>query len=123
MNTYKVLEKPSGIFGLRFEDMAVLMAVVFLSLFPINLLKVWVELPKWLTLLAYGLILLTYLLLRRANRKKVPGYLFSWLAYHCLTPRHLSVNQPIPLFHYVVQQKKQKPGFGGSHSHTHHRKR
>lgn len=122
MNTYKVLEKPSGLFGLRFEDMAVLMAVIFLSLFPINLLKVWVELPKWITLVAYGLILLTFIFLRRANQKKVPGFLFSWFAYHFLTPRHISVHHSLDIFNHAVYQKKEKQGPGRSHSYSHHRK-
>jgi L-asparagine transporter-like permease len=123
MNTYKVLEKPSGIFGLRFEDMAVLMAVIIFTLFPINLLKVWIELPKWITLLAYGLILLTYMLLRRANQKKVPGYLFSWLAYHFLTPRHVFIHQPLAILSHADEQKKKKQGSGRSHPYSHHRKR
>ena len=119
MNTYKVLEKPSGIFGLRFEDMAVLMTVIFLCLFPINLLKVWVELPKWITAVAYGIILLTYILLRRANKKKVPGFLFSWVAYHFLTPKHVSVHQSIAIFCHAQKEKK---GSGRSHSHSYPRK-
>lgn len=108
MNTYKVIEKPSGIFGITFEDFAILMVVVLLTLFPINLLKVWFELPKWLTVVSYIIIIATYVTLRRINKKKVPGYLYSWLAYKLLTPKHLYINQKIEALSIDANTQKEK---------------
>lgn len=121
MNTYKVIEKPSGLLGITFEDFAVLMGVVLLTLFPINLLKVWIALPKALTVASYLLILATYILLRRINKKKVPGYLYSWLAYRLLTPRHLYIEKNLEFLHPDANKKKEtlRKGPRGRHPHPH----
>ena len=111
MNTYKVIEKPSGLFGITFEDAAILVGVMFLTLFPLNVLKIWFKLPSWLTLFSYALIVVTYIVLRRVNKMKMPGYLFSFLAWKLVTPRHIYIDKELEFLKpddAVTKEKKKR---------------
>ncbi|MEK6480927.1 hypothetical protein WJR50_25520 [Catalinimonas sp. 4WD22] len=98
MKSFKRLDKPTGIFGISFEDWGVFLSVSMVLFFVVNLLRNWIVLPK----LVYPIILLVtivlFIMLRRSNKQKAPMYLHSRVAW-LLTPKKLYIIRP-NLFQY-----------------------
>lgn len=91
MKTYKVLEKPSGIFGIAFEDLGLLSTFSLTTFFLINLLNIWISVSGWFFLIAIFLVFSLFFLIKRSNKEHKPQHLLSWLAW-LRTPRVIRIN-------------------------------
>lgn len=107
MKSYKRLDKPTGIFGISFEDWGIFLSVSMILFFVANLLRNWIVLPK----IVYPAIMLVtmvlFLLLKKANKQKVPMYLHSRVAW-LLTPKKLYIIRPNLFHHDQSDQPAQK---------------
>ncbi len=93
MKSYKKLDKPSGIFGISFEDWGIFLSVTMVMFFVINLLRNFIDLPKMVYPLALVVTVVLFIVLKRANKQKVPMYLHSRIAW-LLTPKKIYVIRP-----------------------------
>ena len=94
MKTFKVLEKPSGIMGISFEDLGLLSSVSLAVFFLINLLNIWVSVPGWIFLVAILLVFGLFIFIKRSNKDKKPQYLLSRVAW-LRTPRRIFYHSSI----------------------------
>lgn len=104
MKSYKNLDKPSGIFGIAFDDWGVFLSVSMVMFFVVNLLRNWMALPKAVYPIALLLTILLFIILKKSNKQKVPMYLHSRVAW-LLTPKKLYIIKP-NLFHHHDQSDK-----------------
>ncbi len=105
MKTYKVIQKPSGILGLTFEDLQFLLLFFIVGMALLNFLNYVVKVHK----LAYlGMIvscILGIAFLKKANRKGRYFFVQSLMAWP-FTPRRIYVGKPITLFNVEASQTK-----------------
>lgn len=90
MKSYKKLDKPSGIFGIAFEDWGIFLSVTLVMFFVINLLRNIVDLPKTIYPVALVVTIVLFVILKRSNKQKVPMYLHSRIAWF-FTPKKIYV--------------------------------
>jgi hypothetical protein len=105
MKTFKVIQKPSGILGLTFEDLKFLLIFVMLGFMFLNFLNYVVKVPKLGYLAMIVACVMAVVFLKKANRKGRYFFVQSWLAWP-LTPRRIYVRKKITLFDVHVPQKK-----------------
>ncbi len=98
MKSYKRLDKPTGIFGISFEDWGIFLSVSMVMFFVVNLLRNLIALPKAVYPLALLITIVLFVVLKKSNKQKVPMYLHSRVAW-LLTPKKLYIIRP-NLFRY-----------------------
>lgn len=108
MKTFKVLEKPSGIAGIQFEELGFVLALTLTAFFLINLLGIWWQIPGWLYLLTLVSIVAMLVIIKKSNRQGRPQYLLSRIAWW-RSPRKLYLHKPNYLLYdpYQPNEKKQ----------------
>lgn len=107
MKSYKNLDKPSGIFGIAFEDWGIFLSVSMIMFFVVNLLRNWIELPKTVYPVALLMTVVLFVVLRKSNKQKVPMYLHSRVAW-LLTPKKLYIIRPNIFYHDQPNQPPKK---------------
>ncbi len=107
MKSYKRLDKPTGIFGIAFEDWGIFLSVSMVMFFVVNLLRNLINLPKAVYPIALLLTIVLFVVLKKSNRQKVPMYLHSRVAW-LLTPKKLFIIKPNPFNHDQSHQSAKK---------------
>lgn len=107
MKSYKRLDKPTGIFGIAFEDWGIFLSVSMVMFFVVNLLRNLIDLPKVVYPLALLFTIVLFVVLKKSNKQKVPMYLHSRVAW-LLTPKKLYIIRPNFFRHDQLHQSPEK---------------
>lgn len=107
MKSYKRLDKPTGIFGIAFEDWGVFLSVSMIMFFVVNLLRNLIALPKVVYPLALLTTIVLFVILKKSNKQKVPMYLHSRVAWF-FTPKKLYIIKPNLFRHAQPHQSPEK---------------
>lgn len=109
MKTFKVLEKSSGIFGITFEDLGILLTVTLVIFFFLNLLNIWFQIPGWLYLIAISSVGMLLIMVKRSNKQKTPQYLLSKVAWYRI-PKCIYNHRYNSLLHdkHAIQPEKKR---------------
>jgi len=111
MKTFRSIEKQAHLLGLPMTDLFALLFVMSLAIVLGIVLNFMIPMSKYYF---WGIILLaglSYLLLKRLNRKKHPSRLFSYLSYRFWQPRHLRLRRPET---GIRRPKRKKLGAGST---------
>ena len=93
MRVYKTVEKQAKLFGLSIPDFIGVICLIFAYVILSSLLEVFGIKPGIFGVaILITLIIALVLLLRYANNKKCPNYLFAFSSYKLLQPKKI---QPI----------------------------
>ncbi|MGF7083012.1 hypothetical protein [Mucilaginibacter sp. UYCu711] len=91
---YKVVEREGKVLGLPFADFGFI-ALLFLVFFiGGGVAGMFFRVSKYYYLIAVLIVASLYILLRIANGKKHPSYLFSLLSAKYLQPKHIWIKEP-----------------------------
>lgn len=107
MKTFKVIQKPTGILGLTFEDLKFLLIFVMLGFMFLNFLNYIMKVHKLGYLAMIIASVMAVVFLKKANRKGRYYFVQSWLAWP-LTPRRIYVKKKITLFDVQPPEKKKE---------------
>jgi hypothetical protein len=91
---YKVVEREGKVLGLPFADFGFVAILFLIAFIGGGVAGMFCKVSKYYYLIAVIIVIGLYYLLRVANGKKHPSYLFSFLSAKFLQPKHLLIKEP-----------------------------
>lgn len=104
MDSFKKLDEPPGVLGISFEDWKLLLLVACSTIMLSNFAGRLVELPSWTFWALLVLSLVAFFLLKRANKRKLPYFLQSRLAWRLMSKKLVVTHTK--LFHHDQPDEK-----------------
>jgi hypothetical protein len=91
---YKVVERQGKVLGLPFADFGFTVTLFLMIFIGGGVAGMFIEVSKYYYLIAVTVEIGLYALLRLANGKKHPSYLFSFLSAKYLQPKQIYIKEP-----------------------------
>jgi len=92
---YKVVEREGKVMGLPFADFGFIALLFIVFFIGGGVAGMFCRVSKYYYLIAVTVVIILYILLRIANGKKHPSYLFSFLSARYLQPKHITIKEPV----------------------------
>jgi len=86
MRVYKALERKSYVLGIPMMECGVLVCLLLSLMILGAIAGIFIPLSGWFYLISLALILILYIILRRAAKQNHPSFLLSWVSYHFFQP-------------------------------------
>ena len=87
MRVYKSIERKTKILGIPMQECGLLACLLVVLIMLGGIAGFFVNVSGSFFLFSLTLVLSIYVVLRHAAQKKHPGFLLSWLSYHCFQPK------------------------------------
>jgi hypothetical protein len=91
MRTYKSIEKKSVILGMPLSDLALLLFMLIGLVMGGSVVSIFISVSKYYYLSTLLLIIGSYYLLKLANRKAHPAFIFCLISFHFKQPKKISL--------------------------------
>ncbi|UZS00060.1 hypothetical protein [Chondrinema litorale] len=89
MESFKLIEKKSQIFGVSFQDAFILILFFVTASILGAVVNLFFPIPKWYHLVNVTLLFVGYFVLKRINKKKHATFLMSFISFYLMQPKHL----------------------------------
>lgn len=87
MRTYKSIERKTNVLGIPIQEFGMLACLLVILILIGGIVGFFIDVSGKFFLFSLALVLSLYGVLRHAAQKKHPGFLLSWLSYHCFQPK------------------------------------
>ena len=94
--------------GIPVEDIGLVVTFFTACTILYNILNLWLAVPKHFLLATALLSLALLAVLKRANKRRQPGFLASWLAFRLKTPKHIYCHKTIYFFTNDLKNDQKK---------------